>query len=57
MGFPGDFSGARQDQRQEGTGTTLGKMIRSHHRLGGHEFEHSPELVTDRKAGRTELSK
>ena len=41
-GFLGDVSGAGKDGRQEETGTTLGETIRERHRLGGHEFEHTP---------------
>ena len=44
MGFPGDFSSAGKDPRQEEKGITLGKTIRQHHRLGGHEFANALEV-------------
>ena len=36
--------------RQEEKGTTEDEMVGWHHQLNGHEFEKTPELVTDREA-------
>ena len=38
--------------RQEEKGTTEDEMVGWHHQLNGHEFEKTPELVTDREAWR-----
>ena len=35
---------------QEEKGTTEDEMAGWHHRLNGHEFEYTPELVMDREA-------
>ena len=39
-----------KDWRQEEKGTTEDKMVGWHHRLNGHEFEWTLELVMDREA-------
>ena len=39
-----------KDWRQEEKGITEDEIIGWHHQLNGHEFEHIPRLVTDRKA-------
>ena len=46
----GRDSDAERDWGQEKNGTTEDEMAGWHHRLNGHEFERTPELVMDREA-------
>ena len=46
----GKDSDAGRDWGQEKKGTTEDEMAGWHHRLDGHEFEWTPELVMDREA-------
>ena len=41
---------AGKDCRWEEKGMTEDEMVGWHHQLNGHEFELTPELVTDREA-------
>ena len=41
---------AGQDWRQKEKGVTEGEMVGWYHRLSGHEFEQTPEMVKDREA-------
>ena len=46
---------AAKDWRQEEKGTIEDEMVGYHHRLNGHEFEWTPELVMDREAWCAEI--
>ena len=43
---------AGKDRRQKKNGTTEGQIVGWHHRLNGHGFEWTTELVMDREAWR-----
>ena len=51
----GKDSDAGRGWGQEEKGTTEDEMAGWHHRLNGHEFEYTPELVMDREAWRAAI--